>query len=418
MYSALLAAAFALLPLSFTAKTGDAPGVWSAAASLATGRTGHTATLLRDGRVLLVGGDDGLGQALASATVFDPRLNLWRPAASMRTARVAHSATLLPDGRVLVAGGFTGGDSLESMAGAEIYDPAADRWKDAAPMLYPRARHTATLLPGGKVLVVGGIGPISEAELPSVAELYDPAVDRWTAAPGEAPAREGQSAVLLSSGQVFLVGGQTGGLGPEDGAVLYDPASNIWITRPTGTPRFAQTATLLPRDRVLVLGGFGPEVLPPSPNLLSTGELHRPSEGRLSAIAEMPDVRAEHSATLLESGQVLVVGGAYLVAPSILYDPGTDRWRTTGPPIKRYGHTATLLRDGRVLVAGGYGALTSAVIYDPAGSALVGSAVLWLPAAVFLTAVLFTVLTALVRRHRARLMAALRAARDPDRWIE
>jgi len=175
VYSALLAAAFALLPLSFTAKTGDAPGVWSAAASLATGRTGHIATLLRDGRVLLVGGEDGLGQALASATVFDPRLNLWRPAASMRTARVAHSATLLPDGRVLVAGGFTGGDSLESMAGAEIYDPAADRWKDAAPMLYPRARHTATLLPGGKVLVVGGIGPISEAELPSVAELYDPA---------------------------------------------------------------------------------------------------------------------------------------------------------------------------------------------------------------------------------------------------
>jgi N-acetylneuraminic acid mutarotase len=337
----------------------------------------------------------------------------------MRTPRDGHTATLLDDGRVLVSGGFLGGDSLESTASAELYDPARDRWSEAAPMLHPRARHTATLLPDGKVLVVGGISPISEGgQLTDVAEVYDPRLDLWSALPGQAPAREGQSAVLLASGSVFIVGGQANGAAPEDGASLYLPGSNVWFMLQIGTPRFGQTATLLPHDNVLVLGGFGPEVLPPGPDLLSTGELHQPNEGTWTAIAEMPDVRAGHSATRLESGRVLVVGGAYLDDRAILYDPAADSWSMTGPPQRRYGHTATLLRDGRVLIAGGYGALTSAVLYDPAGGAPVDPATSWLLALVLPVAILVSVLALPLRRSAPRLVAALRAARDPDRWIE
>src|SRR4029077_7885097 len=95
---------------------------------------------------------------LASAELFDPRLNAWSAAAAMAGARLNHTATLLLDGRVLVLGGFADQPPTSNALGsAEIYDPARNQWTAVASMHSNRARQTATLLANGNVLVVGGI---------------------------------------------------------------------------------------------------------------------------------------------------------------------------------------------------------------------------------------------------------------------
>jgi N-acetylneuraminic acid mutarotase len=419
---AALAVVSALVPAAFSAKEGEGGGIFVPTGAMVTGRVGHTATLLRDGRVLVTGGEDLFGHGLATAELYDPSSNRWRRTGAMSSARGDHAAALLPDGRVLVTGGFptvTGGD-LESVATAEIYDPRTERWSPAAPMAYPRARHTATLLRNGKVLVVGGVGPISTGfTFWPVAELYDPARNSWETLPGRAPACEGHSAILLSSGKVFLVGGETD-LGADTAPRLYDPSADAWTElQETVARRAGATATLMPRDRVLLLGGVSVTVSPASYEILTSGELYDPVQGRSRPVAPMPDPHEQHTATLLLTGRVLVVGGVYDVTPAILYDPAANRWEATGAPLRRYGHTATLLQDGRVLIAGGYRAPETAIVYDPAGgTTVVEGGLARVAAIVLLVAVLAAAAGLLILAPAVRRLRAWRAVQDPDRWIE
>ena len=84
----------------------------------------HTATLLKDGRVLVAGGEDRSGRRFNTAELFDPSSGAWSAAATMHAAYSAHTATLLADGSVLVAGGGNAGDFSSS----EKYDPTTDSW--------------------------------------------------------------------------------------------------------------------------------------------------------------------------------------------------------------------------------------------------------------------------------------------------
>ena len=159
----------------------------TAAAWVATGfmteeRAGQTATLLPDGKVLVAGGEaardiDGDWTTPSSSELYDPATGTWSASGDMTVARPrGHTATLLADGRVLVVGGAAINEPIPS---AELYAPGTGTWTATAPMVEVHGRgHTATLLPDGRVLVVGGDQAGTKQ---AGAELYDPATGSWSA---------------------------------------------------------------------------------------------------------------------------------------------------------------------------------------------------------------------------------------------
>jgi N-acetylneuraminic acid mutarotase len=329
----------------------DGPGLWSRAASLATGREEHTATLLPNGKVLVAGGTDGRGKVLASAELYDPGRNRWTTAGSMAATRIDHTATLLPSGKVLVAGGLVMPYPAPSLASAELYDPSTNAWSMAAPMIESRTRHTATLLPDGRVLVVGGQrfdfhdGGLFPGR-PRDSEIYDPKANRWSATSPMAVSRLGQTATLLPDGRVLVVGGQDDGIGIFNSTEIYDPADDRWISAaPMAVARTGHVATRMANGDVLVAGGLGEE---PSHLTISltSAEIYEPRTNLWVTAASMAEFRVAVTATLLRNGMVLVVGASGQ-SRAELYDPEHNRWPRTGPSMDRYQHTATRLQTAR-----------------------------------------------------------------------
>lgn len=208
-------AALALIPAPHqSAKAGS----FLPTGSLVTARTGHTATSLFTGIVLVTAGTPVSGAISASAELYDPGTGTWTATSSL--SMLPHTATLLSNGKVLVAGGTA--IIGYATTSAELYDPPTTTWTATGVMDVPRPDHTATLLHDGRVLVAGGA-----AEAGATAELYDPATGRdWTAAGQLATPRWIHSGTLLASGKVLIAGGDTGS-GVTNGAEMYDPTSAI-----------------------------------------------------------------------------------------------------------------------------------------------------------------------------------------------
>jgi N-acetylneuraminic acid mutarotase len=144
-------------------------GTWTPTGSLATARGGQTETLLPNGKVLVAGGENnsgpgGSGVILASAELYDPVSATWTSTGSLATARTGQTASLLPNGKVLVAGGV---DFSHVFASAELYDPASGTWTATGSLAAARYYDTASLLSDGNVLVAGGhgAGTLASAEL-------------------------------------------------------------------------------------------------------------------------------------------------------------------------------------------------------------------------------------------------------------
>jgi hypothetical protein len=271
-----LAAANAVAVDLFSPSTGQ----WSQGPALSGARVEHSATRLDDGRVLVAGGHDGKA-SLGSTQLFDPEKKAWIEAGSLHVPRRSHTATLLPDGQVLVTGGASPLDAPNvfppEKAIAERFDPATTSFTFTAPGLSFRRGHTATLLADGRVLIAGGHTiPLPDAtavEPLATTELYDPASDSWSeAAPMNAP-HSGHTATALPSGRVLVLGGE-----PAPRVVeLYNPLTNTWsLIGSLAQGRSRHTATLLAGGQVLIAGGLGDDGPRKSAELVREGLLGEP----------------------------------------------------------------------------------------------------------------------------------------------
>ncbi len=291
---------------------------------------------------------------------------VWSPTGSMNLARSNHTTTLLPNGKVLVIGGINN-SGAGVLTSAELYDPATGLWTLTGSMNIARVNHTATLLSNGKVLVAGG-GDSNDGFITS-AELYDPITGTWTLTGAMNVARRGHLATLLPNGKVMVTGGGDISGGVTDSVELYDSASGTWTQADSmNIARYSHTATLLPNGKVMVVGGFNLS------GVTASAELYDPATGLWTPTGSMSVARYGYTATLLPNGKVLVAGGLdfnnAFFASAELYDPETGLWTSTDSMnTAHHSHTATLLPSGKVMIVGGADNITvtsAAELYDPA----------------------------------------------------
>jgi uncharacterized protein (TIGR03437 family) len=318
-------------PLLDSAELYDpATGRWELTGRMSMARAFHIAIRLNNGKVLVAGGVSGTPlDSEAGAELYDPATGAWTVTGSLNVARRGARAVLLANGKVLIAGGVITVNGLpRALDTAEVYDPAIGGWSLTGVMNSPRVNHSLTLLPNGQVLAAGGWGndlQLRDLILVRSAELYDPVSGRWSATSNLSLARARHAATLLANGKVLVASGITE-VGVTLMTELYDPASGLWSA--TGNPsKYRETALLLPNGKVLALGADGEG--------LST-ELYDPASGTWSAHARSGTRRNDYTATLLPSGKVLVAGGNRLeptqggrtfnligLNSAELYDPAT-----------------------------------------------------------------------------------------------
>jgi N-acetylneuraminic acid mutarotase len=328
----------------------------------------------------------------------------------MSIARYDHTASLLTKGpnagKVLVVGGYGSSSSaisLNALETVELYDPATDKWSQAAKLLIGigdttagRGDHTSVVLNDGRVLVVGGTD-LNSASLIST-EIYDPVYDTWSFSGSQISGRSYNTITLFPNGKVMVAGGESDAGGTTNTAEIYDPTTPIpsvpavldsqgntvtaaipsltggWTSVASmAKARNAPTATLLPNGKLLMAGGFNDKEF-----VLKSSELYDPVTDTWSATGNMIDARFQHTALLLttgpNAGKVLVVGGYGVgilpLASAELYDPSTGLWSSTGSmSVARTIHSAVMLPNGKVLVMGGLDLLgtqlNSTELYDP-----------------------------------------------------
>jgi len=328
-------------------------------------RTGHTATVVSNG-VLIVGGgycveDPGNGcfiVPIAPAELFDETAGAFSLTGSLATPRESHTATQLLDGRVLVAGGYDGTDATSN---SELYNALSGLFTQTGSMATARFQQTATRLNTGRVLLAGGLSRYPSTPL-AAAELYDAANGQFSTTGSLLMARYGHTSTLLPNGKVLLAGGfaadAQGGISPTNSAELFDPVTNTFtVTGNMGTPRGYHAAVLLSNGKVLIVGGYAGDgyVIAQTP---PTAELYDPTTGSFTPTGNMAIGSEGLTATLLMNGQVLVAGGqnGFLGYLSVveLYDPVSQTFAPAGSlGTPRSFHTTTLLPDGKVLVTGG-----------------------------------------------------------------
>lgn len=338
---------------------------WTPTGSMNFARVSHQATLLLDGRILVSGGQDASGSAIAPAEIFNPATGTWSLTASNLSPRYDHTATLLEDGRLLVVGGVPSNICTFNST-AELYDPGSENWLPTGTLPAPVGTgHIAIRLLDGRVLAAGGGNRCGGVF--STAALYDPASGTWSAVGNMTIPREFHSAILLADGRVLVAGGVSSSpFLPQASAEIFDPATGVWAsvgsmatTRATSCNGYMQSyLAVLKNGDVLAAASVAtaePGCQRSAPS--DTADVFNPGSLSWTSTAAMTVPRSFTTLTSLNDGRVLVAGGfdgTSRLSSAESYDPATGTWAPTASMTSpRAGHTATRLTDGRVLVAGG-----------------------------------------------------------------
>lgn len=309
-------------------------------------RSGHSATLLPDGKVLIAGGMRRNQDFYRSAELYDPATGKFQPTGEMSVGRVGHVAILLPSGKVLIAGGWVGQGGTDS---AELYDPATGKFAVIAKMTVRRGRPSATLLANGDVLIAGGEERDNESL--ASAEVFHANTLSFEPTGSMHHARVSHTATLLNDGRILVAGGYAGNV--SSSAELYDPKTRSFTeTGSLSTARSKHTAGLLPGGRVLIAGGSDERGWNGN---LNSAEIYDPHSGKFTPTAPLNDSRFKlpDEAVRLASGRLVIAGGSREVE---VFDPATAKFLVAEGQLDQPWHfmSETKLGDGSVLLAGGY----------------------------------------------------------------
>jgi hypothetical protein len=307
----------------------------------------HTANLLPDGNVMMVGGWRGDHEPSGQIDVFDAQAGCFHAAGCLRVARQYHRTVNLQDGRLLV----TGGDAWQmGVASAEIIDPENGTTVETGAPVEGRSNHTATVLEDGRVLLVGGIGSSDErpCKITPTAETWDPEDGKFRKTAGAlAVPRVGHAASLLPDGRVLIVGGWTTVL-EYVLAEVFSPETESFsvVPNPDDQVRTEHSTLQLEDGSVLVLGGAAdPLVL----RFFADGS-------GAEILPALPEPRAVASAVMGPDGRAYLFGGIAgwgATATAEAYSPVHGSMAIASLPIARANHSVTRLADGRFLIAGG-----------------------------------------------------------------
>ena len=350
--------------------------------SMAHERSQHAATLLLDGRVLVTGGHngrpgpgvttEGLSRTNMTAELYDPATRTFLPTGDPVEARLGHTSTLLRDGRVLIVGG------LGDQSSAELYDPANGHFTSTGAPASGRSEHAAVRLADGRVAIIGGA---ANGEAQPGIQLFDPTTGTFQAGPADDLfARKDPNAVLLPDGRVLIAGGAGGMeslLAVYEHAAIWDPATNAVMD----VGALPGRTYPLPEGAGPNLSGFQPTflsdvdhvggmaVLPDGRVLLVLLDDQRrwnvhafdPTTLTFTQLAVLPGEPILEPA-LLADGRILLLrldaGGCCGVRAAV-FDPATGTTTPIGeiPGLGTAngipGATVTALDDGSVLIAGG-----------------------------------------------------------------
>lgn len=313
-------------------------GRWVTLAQMHEPREFASATVLRDGRVLVVGGEDD-AHALASAELFDPATGQWTQSGQLSLPRTRHAAILLEDGRVLVVGGAS--SAKQEPIGpllffSEMYDPTTGMWARLADVPYAGSGDLF-LRSDGRVLWVGQSGAVLG---------YDPRIDAWEVYDPPICTHHLAHAAYTEGGVVVFGGycslmefwrGETG---------TWETLGSVNVRR----PNWPAVATLNPRTIIAVHGD--PADQPP------TSELWNADTNTWRLMPQPRYWRGASVPVIMGPGLVMLVGGADTLsdATAEVFDLSRNSWALVpqmGSP-HGYRHFAVRLHDGRVLVGGGF----------------------------------------------------------------
>jgi N-acetylneuraminic acid mutarotase len=324
-----------------------------------TGAITGTPTAVQSQASYMVTASNAAGSAQTQILISVTSRGSWAPRAAIPDARHYFAAVKLNSNKVLAIGGFTNTGPTSS---AVVYDPAADAWTAAAPLLSPRSDPSATVLLDGRVLVAGGSAAMTTTL--ASAEIYDPVANTWTATASMGVARERHTATLLPDGRVLVIGGhsQNGSLTFTDTAEIYDPATGTWsaMTTKLSTARSQHAAQLLPGgSTIVVIGGVRNAGFVTSVELFPVND-----SGTTTPVAGTVPAGNVYTSVQLADGSVLAMGDGSTTA--VRFHPATASWTTStfASGTTRSLPTMTTLADGRVLLAGG-SSLNTAEIYNP-----------------------------------------------------
>jgi N-acetylneuraminic acid mutarotase len=348
---------------------------WTSATNMVGSRYNHTATTLPDGTIFVVGGTSDGSSGLATSEIYDRNANTWTSKASITNARYWHTATLLGNGKVLVTGGYTT-NGTTTTSDCRLYTPSTNTWASTGSMTTARAEHSAAVLSDGRVLVTGGYS--GSASLSS-SEIYDPALGTWSSATAMSSQRRNHASITMPNGLTLVTGGRNDATSSGLATVaIYNPATNTWANGASlTTNRFRHSMAAAPNGRIIITGGLNTSGSPAVNNYLSSVEIYSPSGDNYYQGSNLPEGRRGHYTAVLSNGNVLVAGGATgdntVSTTTKEYNTGDQRSNTftaTGSlaQVRAY-HTATLLNSGKFLIAGGYAGgsdyFSGCELYDP-----------------------------------------------------